>query len=360
MAFELCKFFEDIFAPAPGEEVTIAYDRPNGDLLDSPGWSDRRALAEEWRAELASRAARWGITVNPCVTYEATGQHNGDLPAGGVLAEEPVLLAEVVGRSTIVLVMPEYSATAPLVRLAAGLPRLRVGSMPGVARAMQETALGADYRQLAERCARLAPRFDAAVQAEVTFSTGHRCTFDLSVAGRHAHRDDGFLHPEVGGTPRALSNLPAGEVYVVPKEESDSRTRGELPVRLGDELAVCRVEANRITAVEGGGPRAAELRARFDVDPARRNIAEFAIGCNDRAIVRGLILEDEKAGFHWANGRSDHLGGNVGVGSFRSPANVEHVDWVYARNSPIRCTTLELVFPDGRRELLIRDGDLLV
>ena len=31
------------------------------------------------------------------------------------------------------------------------------------------------------------------------------------------------------------------------------------------------------------------------------------------AEVTGCVLEDEKAGFHWAFGRSDHLGGVVGV-----------------------------------------------
>ena len=63
----------------------------------------------------------------------------------------------------------------------------------------------------------------------------------------------------------------------------------------------------------------------FDADPARANIAEVAFGVNDMAEVTGCVLEDEKAGFHWAFGRSDHLGGVVGVDDFVSPADVLQV-----------------------------------
>jgi len=360
MAFDRTRFFEDVFAPLPGEVVTILYDLPHGTIADHAGWQDRRALAEEWRAELARCAPRWRVVVTPPTAYPATGAQNAALPEEGVQDGRPARLEEVIQGSTIVLAMTEYSATAPLVLHAARSTRLRVGSMPGVARSMEQTALSADYRALAERCAQLAPLFDAAVAAEVTFSTGHRCTFDLDVPGRPAHRDDGFLHPEVAGTPRALSNLPAGEVYVVPREGLGSRTQGWLPIQRGDERFVCRVVANQITSVEGGGPQAAAFRDRLAADPARGNVAEFAIGCNDRATVSGAVLEDEKAGFHWANGRSDHLGGTVGERAFLAPGNVEHVDWVYAKDSPIRCAALELVFADRRSQLLVRDGDLLL
>src|SRR5690606_35600610 len=97
----------------------------------------------------------------------------------------------------------------------------------------------------------------------------------------------------------------------------------------GDQ-AVLVVRQNRITEINGGA-YAAKLRAHFDVDPARRNIAELGLGCNDAAVVQGSVLEDEKAGFHWAYGRSEHLGGTVGPDAFSDPAHVVHHDIVYAR-----------------------------
>ena len=101
--------------------------------------------------------------------------------------------------------------------------------------------------------------------------------------------------------------------------------------------------------------QAARLREYFAADPARANIAEVAFGCNDRAVVTGNTLEDEKAGFHWAYGRSDHLGGTVGVGAFLAPGNVVHQDIVYAPGSPIQVASAVVVGPAGRSEV-IRDG----
>lgn len=100
------------------------------------------------------------------------------------------------------------------------------------------------------------------------------------------------------------------------------------------------------------------LAASFCDEPARANIAEVAIGCNDKAVVSGNILEDEKAGFHWAYGRSEHLGGTVGPEEFSAPDQVVHQDIIYARDSRIVCQKLDFVFAGGARHTVIVDGEL--
>jgi hypothetical protein len=360
MAFDLEKFIRDIFDPQKGEIVTVMYDLPHGKFADNPAWKDRREMAMEWHSGLAKLSDKWGIKVNPIVVYQATGSNGAELPEKGSMGEHEVDLEDVIKESTIILSMPEYSATAPLYSRARKLKRLRVGSMPGVARSMQETALAADYKIIIKRCEDIAPFFQKAVGAEVLFSTGHKCYFDLT-AGNHVHRSDGFLHPEVAGTERSGCNLPTGEVYVVPNERPDSKTEGELPMMVGDQLVIYTVKNNKITEVKGNGPKIEEERKKFNEDPARANIAEFAIGCNEKARVTGIVLEDEKAlGFHWAYGRSDHLGGTVGIKDFRSPDNVVHNDVIYARGTPIICRKLDMIFADNTRKTLIRDGELLV
>jgi hypothetical protein len=72
------------------------------------------------------------------------------------------------------------------------------------------------------------------------------------------------------------------------------------------------------------------------------------------------VLEDEKAGFHWAYGRSEFLGGTVSAASFRSPDHVLHEDIVYAKGSPIELQSVHLNRPDGSRPQIIGDGDYLV
>lgn len=357
MAFDLGKFFDDIFSPQPGEMVTVMYDLPHGDISDNSAWKERRQMAEDWRAGLAGMADRWKITVNPPVTYASTGSNNANLPETCVMGGEEKSLDDVVRNSTIVLAMPEFSATAPLYSYAREADRLRIGSMPGVAKFMEESGLSADYHKIGEVCKKLEVIFNRAIGAEVEFSTGHKCYFDLPPENR-ALIDDGILHPERAGSDDALSNLPAGEVFCVPNENEDSKTEGELPAQVGGDVAVYVVEHNRITDVRGSGPEVEALREKFATDRGWQNIAEFAIGVNDKAKVTGIVLEDEKAGFHWAYGRSDHFGGQYGIDQFNSPDNVIHLDVVYAKESPIVCRKLDFVFPDGSKQTLIVDGEL--
>jgi leucyl aminopeptidase (aminopeptidase T) len=253
--------------------------------------------------------------------------------------------------------MPQFSATAPLYPLAQEHKKLRVGSMPGVAKFMEETGLSADYAKISAKAKKLEKVFNAAIAAEVEFSTGHKCFFDLPPENK-ALIDDGILHPERANSHDALSNLPAGEVFCVPNENDDSKTEGELPDVIGGQEIVYIVEHNKIVGVRGEGPDAERLRKEFAEDPGRQNIAEFAIGLNDKAKVTGIILEDEKAGFHWAYGRSDHFGGKVGIDQFNSVDNVIHMDVVYAKESPITCKKLEFIFPDDSRQTLVVNGDI--
>jgi leucyl aminopeptidase (aminopeptidase T) len=97
----------------------------------------------------------------------------------------------------------------------------------------------------------------------------------------------------------------------------------------------------------------------FAEDPARANVAEVAFGCNEWAEVTGNVLEDEKAGFHWAYGRSDHLGGTVGPTAFVGPHTVVHQDIVYARGNPIQIAEAALTRPEGR-VVVLRGGSYVV
>ena len=233
--------------------------------------------------------------------------------------------------------------------------------MPGVMRSMEQTAFAADYSEVARKSHILADKLDQAVGAKVEFSTGHQMYFDLQ--NRKAEADDGQLYADKKGI--RLINLPSGEACIAPYEGElegqPSRTEGTIPVIYDDELVLFRVQGNRIVEVIGDGPQAAQRRGYFAVDQARRNIAELGLGCNDKAVISGSVLEDEKVlGMHWAYGRSDHLGGTVGVADFSDPSHVVHYDIIYPKGSRIEIGSLVLECEDGTSEEIIRNSQYTI
>lgn len=362
--FDLERFVIDVFDPVPGETVAVLVDLPTPSVPDKPAWQERRKMAAAWRDGIETLGRRIGFDTLPLVGYPATGRSGADLPAEAAIAGRPASLRDILDRASLLLALTEFSPTAALVDVCKRRPGadvFRAASMPGVEKRMEETSLAADYAEVARRCRLLKEAFQATERAEVEFSTGHRAAFDFR--HRVCEADDGYLHRDkIDDIP--VINLPSGETFVVPYESEKpgdpSGTEGDLPVAEGAENVVFQVKANRIVAVKGDGPAAASYRAFFEADPARANIAELAFGCNERAVVTGNVLEDEKAGFHWAYGRSDHLGGVTGLAAFKSPDTVVHQDIVYAKTSPISVRKADLIAADGRRTGIIRDGSYIL
>jgi leucyl aminopeptidase (aminopeptidase T) len=280
------------------------------------------------------------------------------MPEFGRWRDQQTSIEDILENSTIVIAMPEYSVTAPLMCLSKKHVNLRAASMPGVTKGMELTGLSADYAMVAAVCAQLTPLFMKANGIDVVFSTGHTCHFDIS-NHTSVFVDNGILHPGMGRDADRVKNLPSGEVCTCPNESKDSLTAGEIPAIIDGEVVVFVVKTNQVIGVKGDGPIAEEMQRDFASEPALRNIAEVAIGCNDKAVVTGNVLEDEKAGFHWAFGRSDFLGGGVSDRDFSSPEKVYHKDIVYAKGNPIVCEKLDFIFPDGKRKTAVIDGILM-
>jgi len=352
----------DVFAPQPGEKVLVIVDVPRQGIADNVQWQERREMAQEWLDSFENLAGWLDITVHPMMTYEATGAHNGPLPTAGIVAGDEFPFAEILSDSNIVVAMTEYSATAPLSEFIERFPDLRVASMPTVSKSMEQTALSADYAEVARKSHILETMLDKAVGAEVRFSTGHELYFDLRF--RSARADDGQLH--AGKEGERIINLPSGEAYIAPyegeREGEPSLTEGLAPVACAsDDVIVLRVEENQVVEVIGDGLCAQNGRSSLAKEQAQGNVAELGLGVNDMAVVTGNVLEDEKViGMHWALGRSDHIGGTVGPDDFKSPENIIHQDVVYPKGGPIEISSLILIFEDGSSEQIILDGSYTI
>lgn len=351
--FNLKLLLQNVFEPQPDERVLMLMDTPTADIPDHPDWQSRRTMAREWLDGFVQLGLSGHV-----LSFPATGANNADLPREAVdESGAPSSLAEAIAQADIVLAFTTFSATAPLSAFVKAQPGLRVASLPGVLKIMEDSALAADYTEVARKANVMAPLLTEAHRATVRFKTGHELIFDLR--HRRGLADDGRCTSDKSFP---LINLPSGEAFIVPYEGEQegipSQTSGKAPMMWEGQLVVAHIEQNRIVRFSGPGAEAAE--AYFAVDATRRNIAELGLGCNDKALIRGIVLEDEKAGFHWAYGRSEHLGGTIGPDAFKDAGTVVHKDIVYAPGCPIEVDSVCLHVVDKPDLILIEGGKLLV
>lgn len=358
--FNLEKLVTDVFLPQKGERMLIVCDIPHDNIAINNEWSERIEMAKEWKEKLCSFSKKYGFAVvDDILFYNATGSNNGPLPKFGRIGDNEVVITDALSDIDVCIAMTEYSATAPLTDIAKSGNRLRVASMPRVKKSMEETALAADYNLVAKKCSVLTPKLTKAVGALILFSTGHILYVDLR--NRVAESDDGMCRKDKSrGFPTI--NLPSGESFIAPYEGEDKKlgeslTSGRIPLKINDEMVVCVVRENKIIEVEGLGIEAEKKRKFLSKDAGRRNIAELGLGVNEKAIISGNVLEDEKVGLHIGTGRSSHLGGTFGVDNFEKPENVAHYDDVFAKGCPVEITFLMLHYSDEESEIIIENGD---
>ena len=374
---ELAALVERVFAPrADDRALAVLVDLPEDETADTPSWRGRRELAAQWVKTLAAEQARHHLEV-ALFAYPRVASNNADLPpAAWVIDPEAdpltadrlsdqtvVSLEDVLRRHRLVLAPTQLSATAPLKVLAKKLG-FRAATMPGFSEAMIP-ALRLDYREVDRRVRLLAGLLDRARGAELEFAVDGdtRLGLHLDLRHRDAHVSGGLIHE-----PGTAGNLPSGEAFIVPYEGEvtgdPTTSAGSLPIQLGDEIVVHRVEANRVTTVEGIGEAARQRAIHFAHEPAAGNIAELGLGVLAAFGVRpvGVVLLDEKLGLHVALGRSEHFGGQVGPDDFSRPEAVIHQDYVYLKElqSRIEVELVRLETAAGDTLELMRDGDYVV
>lgn len=228
--------------------------------------------------------------------------------------EPPPEVAWLMTQVDVVLCPTSKSLTHTDARRAASAAGRRVATLPGVTEAVMVRCMNADYQAIAERTARICDLMRRTSTIRVTAPAGTDIT--MPVGGREAHASSGLFR-EKG----QWGNLPTGESYLAPLE---GLSQGVVVVD-GSMAGVGMVDRPiRIIVTDGyateitGGESAAKLIALLEPHGKdARNVAEFGIGTNDRAILTGVILEDEKVmgTIHIAFGDNKSMGGSVRVAS---------------------------------------------
>jgi leucyl aminopeptidase (aminopeptidase T) len=254
-------------------------------------------------------------------------------------AEPPAPVAAAMGAAEVVLAPTVQSLSHTAARRAATEAGVRVATLPGATEEMLARVMSADMDGLRRKGEAIAWLLTKADEAHITCPNGS--DLRLGLGGREATPDAGDL------TWRgAFGNLPCGEGFIAPVEGT---TEGTLIVdgtiaaigRVSEPVEL-RVEAGHLVSASGPeGERLMDLLTAHGPDGT--NVAELGIGTNERALLTGDLLEDEKilGTCHVAFGASAAIGGTVQV-----PV---HIDCVVLKPD---------VSADG--EQIVRAGELVV
>jgi aminopeptidase len=278
----------DCMGARPGERVLVVTDEP----LRAIGFALQRAARD--------------LGLDVLLVDMLPRKSNGEEP--------PPEVADLMTRADIVLCPTSKSLTHTDSRRAASLAGARVGTLPGVTEAIMVRCMNANYEEIAARTYRLCALLEQTNTVRVTAPAGTEIT--MPIAGRQAHASSGLFR-EKG----QWGNLPTGEAYLAPLE---GQSNGVVVVDGSMAGVGMMTEPLRIVVKDGyaaeisGGPEAQTLIALLEPHGKdARTVAEFGIGTNDKAILTGIILEDEKVmgTIHIAFGDNKSMGGSVRVAS---------------------------------------------
>jgi leucyl aminopeptidase (aminopeptidase T) len=276
-----------------GEKVLIAVDEPLGFVRD--------ALQAE--ALKADPAELWTYTIPDVVRP---------------LSEYPPRMRDLISQVDVAIrflatvdTIKEGSIHIPILA-AVRESKVRYGFGSFIDQGILENELSADYQAIADLTLALTEWLQGCESVHITTPLG--TDLRLSVAGREWQSDTGVIRGQ-----GVFGNLPAGEVYVAPREDSaegvlviDKSLPGfplSEPVRLV-------FEKGRVTHIEGGegAKHLKELIAegeRKENGEWSRVIGELGIGTNPKARLQGNLMTDEKVAgtIHVAIGRNILFGG---------------------------------------------------
>ena len=235
--------------------------------------------------------------------------------------EPPLPVSDIMRKNRVIIIATKDSLTHTRARAAATREGARIVSMPGIGRISFESGgMTADYNALQREVSGMGSIFRRRRRVSVKSEAGTDVEF--LTGDRWILEDTGICN-----RPGQIANLPAGKVFVLPKEGSMNGTiviDGSWEGRMLEEPLTLQVEEGIVTEVSGG-EIADEISAVFDVArlglrSSKRDqvwtVAEFGFGMNPKAALMGNKVEDlvVRGGAYFGFGDSTHIGGNARVG----------------------------------------------
>jgi len=334
--FSLTRLLGTVFEPTDGCRVCILIDLEDESLM-----KDYAFLGKEGH-EIQSNAYKHfyeglrdggmkqlGMTGGEMFAFKMTYGSNLDLQDECWDAEGNLLSLDkdIYSNYDLILCISTFSATAPLTAKAKEYG-FRGATMHGLNDIILTTGLAVNYDEVSADAERLRLAMTKADTIEIDFALedGQILTTVLELGGQEAQKSHGLCK---GKTPD-IANLPAGEVYFVPKSAN-----GKFPMKYADgTLGILDIEDRNIykaTLVEGDPATIEAHNQRLADDPMTGTLGELGFGTQVLP-VSGADIQDEKVlgTCHLATGRDDHLGGDIMPDMFKKHENSTHDDILFA------------------------------
>jgi hypothetical protein len=362
-AFDLRRLLETVFAPTQGCKVCILVDFEN-----PVEWMKGYAFRGQEQFEVQNNAYDYfyerlqggvleelGMTGGEMFAYRYTYGSNLDMAdeVWDADGKELSLDRDIYSNYDIVLCVSTWSATAPLTEKCKKF-NFRGATMHGMNDVILNSGLAVDYQEVSDDAEKMRKALTNANEVEIDFELedGRILTAWLGLGGQDAQKSHGLCR----GTNPDIANLPAGEVYFVPRD-----ARGKFPMKYEDgTLGVLDVENRdvvRSTLIEGNQSTIDEHNARLADDPMTGTLGELGFGTQVLPVSYQDIQDEKVLGTcHLATGRDDHLGGDIVPGMFKKHENSTHDDILFAPHKTPNFNVKEVrMLWDDRTEVVIEN-----
>jgi aminopeptidase len=358
--FDLARLMETIFEPQLGEKLCILIDLDNPNdvknfnfLKDSKNAVQKRAHDVFYQGLRNGLMQKYNLKFCDFFAYKKTGGSNLELPKTAVSSDGKVVdfSKDIYPIYDLILCITNFSATAPLTAAAKEFG-FRGATMHGVNEVILNSGLAVDYNEVSREAELLRKGLTKADYVDIDFELEHKkYHLHIDLGKQEAQKSHGLCR--VGPD---IANLPAGEVYFVPKD-----AKGSFPIKFDDgTLGIMQVDkcrAYKVTIVSGNQQTIDELQHKFDNDPATGFLGELGFGTQVLPYAESDIQDEKIFGtFHIAIGRNDHLTGNVTLDKFKNQLNATHEDILFSstKTPEIHVEQVRMT-KDGKTEVLIEN-----
>ncbi len=361
--FNLRRLLDTVFSPTQGCRVCILVD-----FEDPPKWIKDFAFKGEAQFEVQNNALKYfydqlesgvleelGMTGGEMYAYKYTYGSNLDMKdeVWDTDGKQLSLDRDIYSKYDIVLCISTWSATAPLTAKCKEF-NFRGATMHGMNDVILNSGLAVNYLEVSDDAEKMRAALTNANEVEIDFELegGEILTAWLGLEAQDAQKSHGLCR----GSKPDIANLPAGEVYFVPRD-----ARGKFPMKYEDGtlgvLDVVNRDVVKSTLIEGDQATIDEHNARLADDPMTGTLGELGFGTQVLPVSYSDIQDEKVLGTcHLATGRDDHLGGDIVPDMFKKHENSTHDDILFAPHKTPNFNVKEVRMKwDDRTEVVIEN-----